>query len=118
MKLWIYPYPEEGWENLSRFSVMVYRNQPINNSPVIEVVTKDEVEKLESTIEILREDLRKLANQYEERRSIMMETSDTVRSLYIPKIEKLKREIEILRHFGNRDCTAIADDAIQSMETK
>lgn len=41
----------------------------------------------EKTIEILREELTKLAHQYEERRSSMIETGDTVRSLYQPKIK-------------------------------
>lgn len=28
------------------------------------------------------------------------------------EIEKLRREVEYLRHYGNKDCTAMADDAM------
>lgn len=33
---------------------------------------------------------------------------------YSNKIKKLKREIEVLRQYGNKDCTAMADEVLEN----
>lgn len=59
----------------------------------------NEVKELRQECEELRDHAKKLYNEYMERGMCMRETGDIVRSLYIPKVEKLEKEIERLKEF-------------------
>lgn len=42
--------------------------------------------------------------------------SEAVRIEAADRIEQLEREIRYLRHYGNKDCTAMADAAMENNE--
>lgn len=102
MKFVIYPtITNQGWQNLSTFSAIVSRMPLINREQdqSIEVVSKDE---MDSCIKIHDENVRVMKVF----QGLMKEAKD--------EIEKLKHEIETLRHFGNKECTAMADEALET----
>jgi len=63
--------------------------------------------------ELLQQNYKDAINLYEHAKEkyIRLQTAYEASQAYI---KDLKREIEILRRFGNKDCTAIADTYLES----
>lgn len=70
-----------------------------------------QVDSLEEEVSTLKYDYRMTVKEFEKQVDVSAELKSKIESLEA-EVKRLKHEIEILRLYGNKDCTAMADDRI------